>query len=469
MGSVANIAVKDFTGALPRSNGGGGANGSLSNPDLLGGGGRGGGGANLGKLNTAAADEMERLQGEKEALQLAVQQEAIQDQIAALQLKGNQYAHDHNSLAEELNKIEIAHLGFKQDSLKAEADYKKALADDATQKDEGVRAAKDELAYSKLSLELDKAKNKEINLINIAKQQYNFLIDDEARKQRETLEDIGNKNKYTMIGATKGADIQALAQEWDKLKRQVQENTLSAEYATKQYDAMVKSYKEMQALGNNVNYGIAKGAQDYISGIGTLADSVASATKGALGQLETELTSFFETGKLNFKAFADYAIKELMRIVLEQTLLKPLAQGIGGLFNFGGGAASAISGLGNAAFSSNFVVPNFSFANGGIMSASGSIPLNKYAGGGVANSPQMALFGEGSMPEAYVPLPDGRRIPVNMKNGGSSSPVINVAVDAKGTSVSGNRGQGEALGRAIAASVQAELIKQKRPGGLLAA
>jgi len=55
------------------------------------------------------------------------------------------------------------------------------------------------------------------------------------------------------------------------------------------------------------------------------------------------------------------------------------------------------------------------FANGGIMTAYGPMPLNYYAGGGVANSPQVAIFGEGRTPEAYVPLPDGRSIPVSMR------------------------------------------------------
>ncbi len=57
----------------------------------------------------------------------------------------------------------------------------------------------------------------------------------------------------------------------------------------------------------------------------------------------------------------------------------------------------------------------FSFANGGVMTGKGAAPLKKYARGGIANSPQLAMFGEGSMPEAYVPLPDGRRIPVAMQ------------------------------------------------------
>lgn len=57
------------------------------------------------------------------------------------------------------------------------------------------------------------------------------------------------------------------------------------------------------------------------------------------------------------------------------------------------------------------------FANGGIMSGAGSMALKKYANGGIADRPQLALFGEGSMSEAYVPLPDGRSIPVTMSEG----------------------------------------------------
>jgi hypothetical protein len=62
----------------------------------------------------------------------------------------------------------------------------------------------------------------------------------------------------------------------------------------------------------------------------------------------------------------------------------------------------------------------FKFANGGIMTSAGALQLRKYANGGVADSPQLALYGEGSMTEAYVPLPDGRTIPVTL-NGGSST------------------------------------------------
>ena len=58
----------------------------------------------------------------------------------------------------------------------------------------------------------------------------------------------------------------------------------------------------------------------------------------------------------------------------------------------------------------------------------GPVPLRKYAGGGIANSPQLAMFGEGAQPEAYVPLPDGRRIPVAMQ--GSNGMTVNQTIYA---------------------------------------
>jgi len=111
--------------------------------------------------------------------------------------------------------------------------------------------------------------------------------------------------------------------------------------------------------------------------------------------------------------------------------------------------------------------PNFGFVKGGVMTAMGPMPLKKYARGGVATGPQMALYGEGSQNEAYVPLPDGRRIPVAMQGGGGGSTSVVVNVDASGSKVEGDSPKGEQLGRALSQAVQQELLKQKRPGGLL--
>ncbi len=56
-----------------------------------------------------------------------------------------------------------------------------------------------------------------------------------------------------------------------------------------------------------------------------------------------------------------------------------------------------------------------------------------------------------------------------MPRQGAGNPInVVVNVDAKGTQVEGNQTEGAQLGRVISAAVQAELVKQQRPGGILA-
>jgi lambda family phage tail tape measure protein len=177
--------------------------------------------------------------------------------------------------------------------------------------------------------------------------------------------------------------------------------------------------------------------EDYAKSMDDLGAVLGDTAVNAFGKLEDSLTEFVTTGKLQFQEFVASIISDLAKLAVKFAVV-------------------------------NTVKAILGFEDGGIMTRSGPAPLKKYASGGIANSPQLAMFGEGSMPEAYVPLPDGRRIPVAMQGGGGGSTTVNVSVDAKGTSVQGNSGQGEQLGRAISQAVQAELIKQRRPGGILA-
>ncbi len=110
------------------------------------------------------------------------------------------------------------------------------------------------------------------------------------------------------------------------------------------------------------------------------------------------------------------------------------------------------------------------FANGGIMTPMGPMPLNAYAGGGVASSPQVALFGEGRMPEAYVPLPDGRSIPVQMRGGGGGGSVFHMH-----TTIHHNGAPGfdpaeaaREMHRQFQHMIDRRMIQLQRDGGLLA-
>lgn len=103
-------------------------------------------------------------------------------------------------------------------------------------------------------------------------------------------------------------------------------------------------------------------------------------------------------------------------------------------------------------------------AKGGIMGPDGAVPLRRYASGGIASNPQMALFGEGARPEAFVPLPDGRAIPVTLKlpAGTSSQSLSNVFhVDARGA----QRGVAEEIDaklRAFAPAILGTAMKSMR-------
>lgn len=112
---------------------------------------------------------------------------------------------------------------------------------------------------------------------------------------------------------------------------------------------------------------------------------------------------------------------------LAQVLLKSTISGdIGGLFGGSGGGMSSMGGGFDLLGSLGDIGGFFGFANGGVMTSSGAVPLRAYSSGGIANSPQLALYGEGKMPEAYVPLPDGRTIPVTVTGGekGNSAPPV---------------------------------------------
>ena len=83
--------------------------------------------------------------------------------------------------------------------------------------------------------------------------------------------------------------------------------------------------------------------------------------------------------------------------------------------------------------------------------------------GGQVGAGRPYMVGERG-PELFVPGAQGNIVP-NSAMGGSN---IVVNVDASGSSVEGDSDRAEQLGNMLAAAVQAELVKQKRPGGLLA-
>jgi tape measure domain-containing protein len=106
-------------------------------------------------------------------------------------------------------------------------------------------------------------------------------------------------------------------------------------------------------------------------------------------------------------------------------------------------------------------------AGGGMVGKFGTLGPNfgipQRANGGSVTAGQPYLVGERG-PELFMPGRSGGIARAGSFGGGTN---IVVNVDASGSSVQGNQPDAAALGRAVGAAVQAELVKQKRPGGLL--
>ena len=91
-------------------------------------------------------------------------------------------------------------------------------------------------------------------------------------------------------------------------------------------------------------------------------------------------------------------------------------------------------------------------------------PFLGFANGGRPPVGRPSIVGERGA-EMFVPDRAGTIIP-NHELGGGTNIVVNV--DASGSNVEGDEDEGRALGVALSAAIETELIKQKRPGGLLA-
>ena len=178
---------------------------------------------------------------------------------------------------------------------------------------------------------------------------------------------------------------------------------------------------------------------------------------GEAAQLAGELVTFgfrdmVSGAKSAEQVFADFlnSLADMLLRTAQQMIAQYIAIGIARMFAIGGSPASFVKGVD---LNQNF------FTGSGIPFGGGM------ANGGPVSGGTPYMVGERG-PELFVPRSSGTIVPNNALGGGSSNVVVNV--DATGSKVSGDNDQASQLGRVIGAAVQAELVKQKRPGGLLA-
>ena len=193
---------------------------------------------------------------------------------------------------------------------------------------------------------------------------------------------------------------------------------------------------------------VAESAMDLKSQIGELAVN-------AVNRLADGFVELAMTGKASFGELARSILADLQRMILKALFFKTLfaiAPGLQSFLGFEKGGVVQRNAKGNV-FAENKIVP---YASGGVIDKPVIFPMAK----------GMGLAGEAG-PEAILPLKRGRGGRLGVESSGGVGNVV-VNVDASGSNVEGDDAQASELGKMLGAAIQAELVKQKRPGGLLA-
>ena len=233
-------------------------------------------------------------------------------------------------------------------------------------------------------------------------------LDEEIEKLRERLRLLGKTNQEQEEGE-------------DKIK--------------KQEEAAKKLKEQFMQIGKAVEEGIVQNLTDAVMGTKTLGEAAIS------------------------------VLNDLKRKLIEVAI----QQAVSGLGNFLGTALGSIFAGGRSPKAPK--VSADSLRLGQQASKMTGIPMNlkkgSFAEGGQPPVGKLALVGERG-PELFVPSRAGTIIPNDKLGGESITNNIVVNVDASGTNVQGDDANANQFGEQLAAVIQAEIINQKRSGGLLA-
>ena len=235
------------------------------------------------------------------------------------------------------------------------------------------------------------------------------LRENEAKRNAEILSGLEDKGKLLQARLDGNLEEVQLEQEIQKLlkdNKNLDETSLRATIEkNKALEEQVKIQKKLDQVYASIGQSISTG----------IVDSLTAAVEGT-------------------KSLAEVAANTLRNVANI-------------LLQFG--VNTALGGIGTAAGAGSFL---------------GKLFAGFRASGGPVSGGRSYVVGERG-PELFVPNTSGTVVP-NGKFGGATNVVVNV--DAKGSSASGDSGQAKQLGGLIGAAVQAELVKQQRPGGLLA-
>lgn len=245
---------------------------------------------------------------------------------------------------------------------------------------------------------------------------YEMSLKDATEGQKESVEVLMRDLEIKKQVAQVMEDIKTPLDEYAEKMRVLNDLLAMGEINQGQYaEAAEKARKAMEAA--------AKDEKDIL-------DDLKKAIEGWGQDSADALVEFGLTGKKTFSDFADSVIKDILRMIVYQTMMQPLMSGISGAVS---GFFSGAGAGGGAARSVPVAV-----AKGGVFEGGSLTP---FARGGIVNRPTifpmasgMGLMGEAG-PEAVMPL---TRLPggdLGVKSGGGNNIKINI-INNNGSDVS---------------------------------
>jgi TP901 family phage tail tape measure protein len=187
-----------------------------------------------------------------------------------------------------------------------------------------------------------------------------------------------------------------------------------------------------------------------------LADGIAGTVGEGMTSAFNALIQGSEDFGTSLRRIASGVLIDIANQLLQVFVIQKAINAISGLLGGNRGGFASGASFNPGAFGMASIVPG--------LSGVGNFFGGARANGGSVMGGKGYLVGERG-PELFMPGRSGG-IARTGSFGGAVSVVVNV--DAGGTSVEGNEPNANQLGRIVGAAVQAEIVKQQRPGGLLA-
>lgn len=327
-----------------------------------------------------------------------------------------------SSFNNNLAKLQLAYSSGKVSVEK----YTQAVVHLVSQQPFAIKLAKDEADNQK---RLNDAKEAGIDIIR----RMNEASDVVSTNRQETLAATGLGTQAATELKTRQDTIKEYAKLQEQLYKANKEKGTqeSADYKAKTEEikaglasrlAENTAYYEAlkQAQGDWTN-GASTATSNYLTSLGDIAGKTEQVFTNAFKGMEDALVDFVKTGKLDFSSLANSIISDLIRITIQQSIMKPFTSGGGGdmlgsLMQIGLAAftGTPAASSGNSMYSLGSGTSSglgLKLANGGAFTDG----IQKFAKGGsfsnsVVDSPTMFKFAKGTGlmgeagPEAIMPL-----------------------------------------------------------------